>query len=402
MAMDAHFDADNLKFCSPVINVKQFLEDAYEEQRSMEAKLGLISVKNTENDEAEGSSEDDDVRNRFKEFLKNKNVYGDQEESVTAAEQVIERIDRGTEQMFNSTPLTDYPFTGYVHNTEFAVHKEQEHRREYAEKHNRKFLNSVFRRRLKYAFYEPSELERDYCLGKRPMKDILVTVHIMRPSNKWHSKGDRVRPVKAEYKYVVRGETTLHELRDKFICSADFCTMVPDHEDATESSVYHVEQYPSNFLFIHDTFYLDMRKPNAKDIAQVVREFMHRNKPEFGVTHVADMEGVKIKDLVFRLGFPYNYTHQGSCEHLFQFTDLRLMNAQDEERIFDYPFKVFDISKIPKCAACKMNTPAFVVQNSDRLPDTLMLMCNVCFKTFHYENDKPVGKFNAYHYFCPQ
>uniref|UniRef100_A0A914S685 snRNA-activating protein complex subunit 3 n=1 Tax=Parascaris equorum TaxID=6256 RepID=A0A914S685_PAREQ len=38
----------------------------------------------------------------------------------------------------------------------------------------------------------------------------------------------------------------------------------------------------------------------------------------------SDMWGcLQVDDLVCRLGYPYVYVHQGSCEHVFYFTDLQ-------------------------------------------------------------------------------
>lgn len=54
--------------------------------------------------------------------------------------------------------------------------------------------------------------------------------------------------------------------------------------------------------------------------------------------------------MVCRLGYPYVYLHQGSCEHVFFFTDLRLMDAQDFP--IGYPRKLADNSVENLCVAC--------------------------------------------------
>ena len=38
------------------------------------------------------------------------------------------------------------------------------------------------------------------------------------------------------------------------------------------------------------------------------------------------MESVKFEDLKLRIGQPYVYMHQGDCEHVLTFTDLRYIN----------------------------------------------------------------------------
>ncbi|EJW74214.1 hypothetical protein WUBG_14881, partial [Wuchereria bancrofti] len=57
-----------------------------------------------------------------------------------------------------------------------------------------------------------------------------------------------------------------------------------------------------------------------------------------------------IKDLVCRLGYPYVYVHQGNCEHVFFFTDLRLMDIQDYP--IDFPQKLSDTSLENYCITC--------------------------------------------------
>lgn len=36
-------------------------------------------------------------------------------------------------------------------------------------------------------------------------------------------------------------------------------------------------------------------------------------------------------NIINRLGQPYLFLHSGNCEHLIQFTDLRLMTKDDEQ-----------------------------------------------------------------------
>lgn len=90
-------------------------------------------------------------------------------------------------------------------------------------------------------------------------------------------------------------------------------------------------KFPSGFIFIHDTFYIDYSKLNSIDISEFdshlkdlyirnnfrpIREFMQRKHKDFGEYFVKDMANSKIIDLQLRLGQPYLYFHQGKCEHL--------------------------------------------------------------------------------------
>lgn len=82
---------------------------------------------------------------------------------------------------------------------------------------------------------------------------------------------------------------------------------------------------------------------------------MDRKRDLFGPCNVKDMEKTKIIDLNLRLGHPYVYQHQGVCEHLLIFTDLRILNASDEQSINEYPIRIFDTIQHTTCCACQAN-----------------------------------------------
>lgn len=48
-----------------------------------------------------------------------------------------------------------------------------------------------------------------------------------------------------------------------------------------------------------------------------------RKCPGLGLFTSKRMEDVVFEDLKVKLGYPYLYCHQGNCEHLLIFTDLR-------------------------------------------------------------------------------
>ena len=45
--------------------------------------------------------------------------------------------------------------------------------------------------------------------------------------------------------------------------------------------------------------------------------------PRYGVCTSKKMEETRFEDLTIKLGYPYVYAHQGNCEHIFIFRDLR-------------------------------------------------------------------------------
>lgn len=60
---------------------------------------------------------------------------------------------------------------------------------------------------------------------------------------------------------------------------------------------------------------------------RVIRDWakdpQRRKCPGLGLFTSKRMEDVVFEDLKIRLGYPYLYCHQGNCEHLIIFTDLR-------------------------------------------------------------------------------
>ena len=57
-----------------------------------------------------------------------------------------------------------------------------------------------------------------------------------------------------------------------------------------------------------------------RPILKWARENGHESYPDF---QTAKMEDTKFLDLNVQLGVPYLYQHQGNCEHIIIFTDIR-------------------------------------------------------------------------------
>lgn len=113
------------------------------------------------------------------------------------------------------------------------------------------------------------------------------------------------------------------------------------------------------------------------------------------------MEATCFSDLTIRLGLPYLYLHQGNCEHMIVFTDLRLLKPNvDSMNISDYP-KIVQTSDrtATRCKICKVKTAKWIVRENKRLPDEFILFCDVCFYSFNYDQNKcKIGSFKAYPY----
>lgn len=66
-----------------------------------------------------------------------------------------------------------------------------------------------------------------------------------------------------------------------------------------------------------DVFYL------IRVIIDWAKDPQRRKCPGLGLFTSKRMEDVVFEDLKVKLGYPYLYCHQGNCEHLLIFTDLR-------------------------------------------------------------------------------
>lgn len=74
-------------------------------------------------------------------------------------------------------------------------------------------------------------------------------------------------------------------------------------------------------MYIGNTFYDDMRHPTNLEYSETVLKWAKHRGLVLG--RKAKMEDTTILDLTLKLGYPYLYQHQGNCEHLFCFSDVR-------------------------------------------------------------------------------
>uniref|UniRef100_A0A0N4YE45 snRNA-activating protein complex subunit 3 n=1 Tax=Nippostrongylus brasiliensis TaxID=27835 RepID=A0A0N4YE45_NIPBR len=227
-----------------------------------------------------------------------------------------------------------------------------------------------------------------------------------------------------ERKLLLRGDSTLMSLRQKILCICDSVVELEDGKelepvDQSRASfcsefVTHMVLYPSSFIFIHDTFYVDYSLPNSTDISEPIREFMAKKKC-FDPVISRNIEGVRIIDLKLRLfnrlhqssehhfycgrlGQPYVFQHSGTCEHLLIFHDLRLLEKSDAQELDRYPMVLYEKKGDVRCAACKRGYAAFVVEECERLPSPYMMFCDSCFREFFFLHGHKIGRFTAHPY----
>lgn len=83
----------------------------------------------------------------------------------------------------------------------------------------------------------------------------------------------------------------------------------------------------SGYFFIENVFYDDTRFPENKIYSKYIIDWVKLNQrikePRLGVYTSQKMEDSCFNDLTIRLGAHYLYCHQGNCEHLIVFNNIR-------------------------------------------------------------------------------
>ncbi|NXX96939.1 SNPC3 protein, partial [Centropus bengalensis] len=161
--------------------------------------------------------------------------------------------------------------------------------------------------------------------------------------------------------------------------------------------------YKSAFFYFEGTFYNDRRYSECRDLCRTIIEWSESHNRGYGNFRSAKMEDYTFNDLTLKIGFPYLYCHQGSCEHIIIVTDIRLIHHDD---CLDRTFYPLLVKKhwlcTRKCFVCKMYTARWVT-NRDRLaPEDPCFFCDVCFRMLHYDAEgNKLGEFLAFPYVDP-
>ena len=125
----------------------------------------------------------------------------------------------------------------------------------------------------------------------------------------------------------------------------------------------------------------------------------HGRVPRFGVCTSKKMEETKFEDLTVKLGYPYVYTHQGNCEHLLIFRDLRMLHTDDPQSISNYPFQIFrPRPKRQICMICSIYSARWLTRGDPLMSEDPSLFCEKCFKSLHYNKNQKAYAFRAYQY----
>lgn len=255
-------------------------------------------------------------------------------------------------------------------------------------------------RYMKYNKYMSIHIPSDKSVADdlQPNEELLITVRVYEPFRYKTSTTSILKP-KLSQRFIVLGSQLLTELRDRIYCHCKFgpfydISVNPNKPEPTSET----KAFDHGFFYIYNTFYNDTRQPTV-DYSEVIRNWS-ATQPEFGEFHVGRMETTQFLDLTVRLGSPCVYQHHGNCEHLFTFSDIRLISVEDSLVRSNYP--LMNMISAPKqifCNICgKLEANVMVTDSTVHIQDPAYL-CQICFKLCHYIDDEKVGEFRAYRFY---
>lgn len=234
-----------------------------------------------------------------------------------------------------------------------------------------------------------------------PYSDVLVTIRVMRPI-KYDPVNTR-QTFKMDREIVVLGQQFLHQFRDLIACTCDtsgpFVDISKDPSADFRASDKYADKTNSGFLFIGDTLYNDTRMEGNLDYSKEIKAWAEK-QPDVRELKSGTMEETRFIDLEgIRLGFPYVYQHFGACEHVFLFSDVRVITPLDNRILSDYPYlHLLNNFRNVSCDICALyEANHSVVGSSQHVFDTVRL-CAKCLSSYHYVDGKKLGEFSAYRF----
>ncbi|XP_061719651.1 snRNA-activating protein complex subunit 3 isoform X1 [Cydia pomonella] len=231
-----------------------------------------------------------------------------------------------------------------------------------------------------------------------PGRDIIYVVRIYRPfPYNIKEKHTSSRHSVFSRSVVLAGRRPLSALRDRVPCANDVGMRVDvsaaPHEQPDASAK---DLFPSGFLFINNVFYVDGRAGCA-DRSAGLRAWARARG--LGAFVARDLHSTRLDDLTVRLGHPEVYVHQGNCEHLFTFSEIRLLNPDDPLSIKQYPVHTaVSQNQTVYCTTCAEFGAKWIVTNCSTVPFDPAYFCDTCFRLFLYKDGKKIGDFKAFSY----
>ncbi|XP_047475530.1 snRNA-activating protein complex subunit 3-like [Penaeus chinensis] len=249
---------------------------------------------------------------------------------------------------------------------------------------------------------EPTTITKENC---KRLRDIVINVRIQRPYHKkTHMKKACNRFPSHSQELLVLGSQKLTELRDAINCINDLGV---NQDLSLDPEFHHLSymrnnstKFPSGFFYINGVFYDDLRQEGSKRYSESIINWAKKH-PEIGEMRAESMSETTFLDLKMRLGYPYIFLHQGNCEHIIVFTDVRLHHQNDVQDPQRFPLLRGQASKLSvKCIICSLNLANWIVLDEPRLPIAVSHVCHRCLKMFCYNHKgEKINDFKVYPFF---
>lgn len=397
--MDRKFNSDEQWYISPLLELRTVREDLLESRENAEDTIDR-KIRNAE----EKTEKEQEAEMWLESMMTEENMT--EEEALEAIDEVgnldmfLGPSDLHVRKLEEMKGDQDFLKKSVLHTHEHVAKRVEQI------KHSRQ-RKSQYVTTLKYDKYllnggDNTAFYRPQCsLTEKCDDDIVIIVDVIAAYNRQLESAElrSSRLLKAQTKFMLRGDTLLWDLRQRLHCISDTIFPLENGKELEGADLAQTTatKFPSSFIFIHDTFYVDSAHPNADDISYPIRQFMQQRNI-FDTVEPQVMEGVRIVDLSLRLGQPYVFQHSGNCEHLLIFHDLRLLHETDPQGIEKYPFVLFDRGSERKCDFCKKGHVEFVVERHELLPNTYTYCCRPCFQEYNYVHGMKTHSFNAWPY----
>ncbi|KAJ3328466.1 small nuclear RNA activating complex, polypeptide 3 [Blyttiomyces sp. JEL0837] len=185
---------------------------------------------------------------------------------------------------------------------------------------------------------------------------------------------------------VVLGTQTLTSIRDVFNCPCDFIVAENGTNTAGMMKNTPERKITPAFFLIEGVCYGDYRRHSVGDYEDAFTYWLRKKKLNPKDVHIShrSMEEMPFLDMTFKVDYPYMMVHQGSCEHMMFFHQVRLIDNDDVRLRSMYPIT---LRKVPlylnTCYLCERKIAMVITLDDIHAAHNPCLWCNDCFNGFH-------------------
>ncbi|KAG2226231.1 hypothetical protein INT45_003376 [Circinella minor] len=219
--------------------------------------------------------------------------------------------------------------------------------------------------------------------------EVILKIAVYHP----HKPDRRVR------EFDILGSQKLSELRDAIYCMNDFAACRDKKDGKEDGAVLNTidKKMSASYLFIENVFYVDTRAEEAglgaePDYSEPIRQWVMENErfkqDKLNKYTRQIMQNVTFEDLNIRLNYPYQFLHQGDCQHVIMVHDIRMQSSQDPKRRSAYPYTTYNWQFTRyKCSMCSLYPAEFMTVNDILSGSSPCFFCQKCYGPFHFDKD---------------